>query len=85
MANYANKSNPSVFWFLSMHDVLVHEVENRVLIKCRKSAKKLATWRFEPSTFRGNRVNRENDSLKLPAALSYQAAYFYIIAVYFRA
>ena len=68
-----------------MHDVLVHEVENRVLIKCRQSAKKLATWRFEPSTFRGNTVNRENDSLKLPAELSYQAAYFYIIAVYFRA
>ena len=56
----------------------------RVLIKCRQPAKKPATWRLEPSTFWGNRVKLESESLKLPSALSYQAAYFYILAVYFK-
>ena len=46
----------------------------RVLIKRRQPAKKPATWRFEPSTFWGNRVKLESGSLKLPTALSYQAA-----------
>ena len=56
----------------------------RVLIKCRQPAKKPATWRFEPSTFWGNRVKLESESLKLPTALSYQAAYFNILAVYLK-
>ena len=59
-------------------------VKDRVLIKCRQLPKKTATWRFvnEPSTFGRNRVKWENESLKLPSALSYQA-YICIIAVYF--
>ena len=56
----------------------------RVLIKCRQPAKKPATWRFELSTFWGNRVKLESESLKLPPALSYQAAYFNILAVYLK-
>ena len=56
----------------------------RVLIKRRQPAKKPATWRFEPSTFWGNRVKLESGSLKLPTALSYQAAYFNILAVYLK-
>ena len=56
----------------------------RVLIKCRQPAKKPATWRFEPSTFWGNRVKLGSESLKLPTALSYQAAYFNILAVYLK-
>ena len=56
----------------------------RILIKCRQPAKKPATWRFEPSTFWGNRVKLESESLKLPTALSYQAAYFNILAVYLK-
>ena len=43
---------------------------SRVLIKCRQPAKKPVTWRFEPSTFAGNRVNRESEGLKLPTALT---------------
>ena len=46
----------------------------RVLIKCRHRAKKQATWRFEPSTFRGNRVKRESENMKLLIAFSCQAA-----------
>ena len=42
----------------------------RVLIKCRQPAKKPATWRLEPSTFGGNRVKLESESLKLPTASS---------------
>ena len=56
----------------------------RVLIKFRQLAKKTATWRLELSTFWGNRVKFVSESLKLPSALSYQAAYFYILAVYFK-
>ena len=56
----------------------------RVLIKCRQPAKKPATGRFEPSTFWGDRVKLESESLKLPTALSYQAAYFNILAVYLK-
>ena len=52
----------------------------RVLIKCRQPAIKPATWRFEPSTFWGNRVKLESESLKLPTALSYEAIYFNILA-----
>ena len=37
---------------------------------------KMATWRFEPFTFWGNTVNWETESLILPTAISYQAAYF---------
>ena len=56
----------------------------RVLIKCRQLAKKPATWRFEPSTFWGKRVKWESESLKLPTKLNWQAAYVYILAVYFK-
>ena len=56
----------------------------RVLIKCWQPAKKPATWRFELSTLWGNRVKLESESLKLPTALSYQAAYFNILAVYLK-
>ena len=56
----------------------------RVLIKCRQPAKKPATWRLEQSTFWGNRVKLESESLKLPTALSYQTAYFNILAVYLK-
>ena len=38
----------------------------------------------EPSTFWGNRVKLESESLKLPTALSYEAAYFSILAVYLK-
>ena len=46
--------------------------------------KKPATWRLEPSTFWGNRVKLESESLKLPTALSYQTAYFNILVVYLK-
>ena len=39
---------------------------------------------FKRSTFWGNKVEWESESLELPTALSYQAAYFYILAVYFK-
>ena len=39
----------------------------------------MTTWWFEPSTFCS-----DSESLKLPTALNYQAAYFYILAVYFK-
>ena len=66
--------------FNNKHNQSIH----RVLIKCRQPAKKPATWRFEPSTFWGNRVKLESESLKLPTALSYQATYFNILAVYLK-
>ena len=56
----------------------------RVLIKCRQPDKKWAFWRFEPSTIWQNGVKWESESRKLPTALNYQAAYFYILAVYFK-
>ena len=71
-----------IFTFLDKFHYYKHEF--RVLIKCRQPAKKPATWRFEPSTFGGNRVKLESESLKLPTALSYQAAYFNILAVYLK-
>ena len=52
--------------------------------KCWQPAKKMATWWFEPSTFWGKRVKWDSESMKLPTALNYQAAYFYILAVYFK-
>ena len=66
----------------SFNDKYNLSIHCRVLIKCRQPAKKPATWRFEPSTFWGNRVKLESESLKLPTALSYPAAYFNILAVY---
>ena len=66
--------------FNNKYNLSIH----RVLIKCRQPAKKPATWRFEPSTFWGNRVKLQSESLKLPTALSYQAAYFNILAVYLK-
>ena len=54
----------------------------RILIKYRQPDKKRAFWRFEQSTIWENRVKWESESLKLPTALDYQAAYFYILAVY---
>ena len=57
---------------------------SRVLIKCWQPAKKLATWRFELSSFGGNRVNRESETLKLPKKLNWQAAYLYVLAVDFK-
>ena len=56
---------------------------HRVLLKCQHRAKKQATWRFELSTFRGNRVNRASENLKLLMAFRYQAAYFYMLIVKF--
>ena len=50
----------------------------RVLIKCQHRVKKQATWRLEPSTFGGNRVNRESENLKLLTAFSYQATLTFI-------
>ena len=46
--------------------------------------KKLATWRCETYNIWGSSAKQESESLKLPTALKYQAAYFYILAVYFK-
>ena len=62
------------FWWLKgppsreLYHTLMANI--RVLIKCRQPAKKPATWRLEPSTFWGNRVKLESESLKLPTASS---------------
>ena len=68
-------------------NVPISHVKNKwiifgVLIKCLQLAKKTASWRFQQSTFWGNRINWDNESLKLSTALSYQATHFYILAVY---
>ena len=56
-----------------------------VFIKCRQRAKKPSTWWLEPPTFWENRVLKwESESLNLPTKLNWQAAYFYMLAVYFK-
>ena len=40
----------ATFYLIKWHSV------DEVLIKCLQPAKKLTTWRFEPSTFWRNRV-----------------------------
>ena len=44
-----------------------------------------STWRVEPPTFWENRVLKwESESLTLPTKLNWQAAYFFMLAVYFK-
>ena len=62
-----------------------HDQISRVLIKCLHQAKEPATLRSEPSALAGVKwVKWRSESLKLPTALGCQAAYLYILAVYFK-
>lgn len=62
-----------------------HDQISTVLIKCLQRAKEPATLRSEPSALAGVEwVKWRRESLKLPMALGCQAAYLYILAIYFK-
>ena len=49
---------------INVKAVEIEFFKSRVLIKCRRPAKKPATSNFEPPTFQGNRGRFESESLK---------------------